>query len=99
MRNMGETCVAANRIFVQRSIYDVFAQRLTAKLRQMRVGNGLEEGVTVGPLIDQPTFTKVQSHVDDAVAKGATIALGGSRATSDKGYFFEPTVLLTRTTR
>ncbi len=94
MRNMGETCVAANRIFVQRGIYDVFAERLTGKLRQMRVGNGLDEGVTVGPLIDQATFDKVQSHVDDAVAKGATIALGGSRAESDRGYFFEPTVLL-----
>ena len=94
MRNMGETCVAANRIFVQRGIYDVFAERLTGKLRQMRVGNGLDQGVTVGPLIDEATFTKVQSHVDDAVAKGATVALGGGRATVDRGYFFEPTVLL-----
>lgn len=94
MRNMGETCVAANRIFVQRGIYDTFAERLTDKLRHMRVGNGLDEGVTVGPLIDEATFTKVRSHVDDAVAKGATVALGGARATTGQGYFFEPTVLL-----
>ncbi len=94
MRNMGEACVAANRIFVQRGIYDTFAERLTGKLRHMRVGNGLQEGVTVGPLIDEATFTKVQSHVDDAVSKGATVAVGGGRATTGQGYFFEPTVLL-----
>jgi succinate-semialdehyde dehydrogenase/glutarate-semialdehyde dehydrogenase len=93
MRNMGETCVAANRIFVQRGIYDAFAEHLTAKLRRMRVGNGLEEGVNVGPLIDEATFAKVQAHVDDAVSKGATVALGGGRA-AGQGYFFEPTVLL-----
>jgi succinate-semialdehyde dehydrogenase/glutarate-semialdehyde dehydrogenase len=94
MRNMGETCVAANRIFVQDSIYDAFAERLTGKLRHMRVGNGLDDGVTVGPLVDEATFTKVQSHVDDAVSKGATVALGGRRAGAGQGYFFEPTVLL-----
>ena len=84
MRNMGETCVAANRIFVQRGIYDEFAERLTGKLRQMRVGNGLDDGVMVGPLIDQATFAKVQSHVDDAVSKGARVALGGGRAGSNR---------------
>ncbi|HEX6509457.1 MAG TPA: aldehyde dehydrogenase family protein, partial [Chloroflexota bacterium] len=76
MRNMGETCVAANRIFVQRGIRDEFAQRLIARLRSMRVGNGLDEDVSVGPLIDEPTFEKVTRHVEDARAKGATIALG-----------------------
>jgi succinate-semialdehyde dehydrogenase/glutarate-semialdehyde dehydrogenase len=94
MRNMGETCVAANRIFVQDGIYDAFAERLTGKLRQMRVGNGLDDGITVGPLIDEATFAKVQSHVDDAVSKGAKVALGGGRAGAGQGYFFEPTVLL-----
>ena len=94
MRNMGQTCVAANRIFVQERIYDEFARRLTDKLRRMRVGNGLDEGVTVGPLIDEATITKVESHVSDAVAKGATVALGGGRATPAAGFFFEPTVLL-----
>ncbi len=94
MRNMGETCVAANRIYVQHSIHDAFADRLTARMKQMRVGDGLEEGVTVGPLIDEATFQKVQEHVRDARAKGATVALGGSRADAGKGFFFEPTVLL-----
>jgi succinate-semialdehyde dehydrogenase/glutarate-semialdehyde dehydrogenase len=94
MRNMGETCVAANRIFVQRGVRDAFAQRLVARLRAMKVGDGLEDGVTVGPLIDEPTFEKVQRHVEDAKEKGATVALGGGRASRDGGYFFEPTVLL-----
>ncbi len=93
MRNMGETCVAANRIYVQRGIYDDFAERLTARLRSMKVGNGLDDGISVGPLIDEATFEKVQHHVSDAVAKGATVALGGNRAEGE-GYFFEPTVLL-----
>lgn len=94
MRNMGETCVAANRIFVQRGVYDKFAQRLTETLRDMRVGDGLSDGITVGPLIDEATFTKVQAHVDDAVSKGAIVALGGGRASAGHGYFFQPTVLI-----
>ena len=94
MRNTGETCVAANRIYVQHSIHDAFADRLTARMKKMRVGDGLEEGVTVGPLIDEATFQKVQEHVRDARARGATVALGGNRADAGKGSFFEPTVLL-----
>ena len=94
MRNTGETCVAANRIYVQHSIHDTFADRLTARMKKMRVGDGLEEGVTVGPLIDEATFQKVQEHVRDARARGATVALGGNRADAGKGFFFEPTVLL-----
>jgi succinate-semialdehyde dehydrogenase/glutarate-semialdehyde dehydrogenase len=94
MRNMGETCVAANRIYVQRGIYDAFAEALTAKLRAMRVGNGLEQGISVGPLIDEATFEKVQHHVDDALSKGASAVLGGHRADAGEGFFFEPTVLV-----
>jgi len=98
MRNTGETCVAANRIFVQRSIRDVFAERLVAKLKEMTVGNGLDEGVTVGPLVDEATFQKVERHVQDAVSRGATVALGGQSVYVDGGrgggYFFAPTVLL-----
>lgn len=94
MRNMGETCVAANRIFVQRSIRDAFAERLTEKLRKMRVGNGLDDGVNVGPLIDQPTIEKVEAHVADATQKGGKVTLGGHRTEAAGGYFFEPTVVL-----
>ena len=94
MRNMGETCVAANRIYVQRSIHDAFADRLTEGMKKMRVGDGLDEGVTVGPLIDEATFQKVEEHVRDARAKGATVTLGGNRADAGIGFFFEPTVLL-----
>jgi succinate-semialdehyde dehydrogenase/glutarate-semialdehyde dehydrogenase len=96
MRNTGETCVAANRIFVQRGIRDAFAERLIAKLGAMKAGDGLDEGVTVGPLVDEATFRKVERHVQDAVAGGATVALGG-RPVEDgvgDGYYFAPTVLL-----
>jgi succinate-semialdehyde dehydrogenase/glutarate-semialdehyde dehydrogenase len=79
---------------VQRSIRDAFAERLVQRLSQMKVGNGLEESVTVGPLIDQPTFEKVEHHVEDARAKGAKVALGGKPLENGPGYFFEPTVLL-----
>jgi succinate-semialdehyde dehydrogenase/glutarate-semialdehyde dehydrogenase len=92
MRNMGQTCIAANRIFVQRGIYDRFAERLTARMRQMKVGNGLDKGVTVGPLVDRPTQEKVQRHVEDAQAKGARVAIGGEPG-DGSGYFFQPTVL------
>jgi succinate-semialdehyde dehydrogenase / glutarate-semialdehyde dehydrogenase len=94
MRNQGEACIAANRIFVQRGIKDVFAERLTARLRQMKVGNGLEESVSVGPLIELAGLEKVERHVADARSKGADILLGGSRVKDAKGFFFEPTVLV-----
>lgn len=92
MRNMGETCVAANRIFVQRSIADEFASRVAQRMGAMRVGNGLQEGVTVGPLIDQATLEKVKRHVTDAQEKGATCLLGGQQVEGE-GNFFAPTVL------
>lgn len=94
MRNMGQTCVAANRIFVQRSVVDQFAGRLTDRVREMKVGNGMDDGVTVGPLVDEPTFQKVESHVRDAQEKGGRIVLGGERSDAGNGYFFEPTVIL-----
>jgi len=94
MRNQGEACIAANRIFVQREIKDVFAERLTARIRQMKVGNGLEEGVSVGPLIEPAGLEKVERHVVDAREKGAHVLLGGSRVKNGKGFFFEPTVLV-----
>jgi len=93
MRNMGETCVAANRVYVQRNIMDEFAQRLVDKMATMKVGNGLDEGVTVGPLIDEQTFQKVESHVADAREKGAHVELGGEPVRDGGGFYFQPTVL------
>lgn len=95
MRNTGETCIAANRIFVQRAIKDAFAEKLIAKLSRMKVGNGLESGVTVGPLVNEATFEKVKRHVQDAASKGAAVALGGHAVNDDSGgYYYAPTVLL-----
>lgn len=94
MRGMGETCVAANRIYVQRDLIDPFVERLTAKIGQMKMGNGLEKGVTVGPLIEPASIEKVERHVRDAEQQGAKILLGGHRSNANKvGYFYPPTVL------
>ena len=98
MRNMGQTCVSANRVFVQRGILDEFSKRLTGKMAAMKVGDGMEEDVEVGPLIEPKAIDKVERHVADAKAKGATVALGGDRINgtngSTTGNFFAPTVLL-----
>ncbi|HMI87093.1 MAG TPA: NAD-dependent succinate-semialdehyde dehydrogenase [Polyangiaceae bacterium] len=91
-RNAGQTCVCANRILVQDSIYDAFCAKLIERVRKLKVGNGMEEGVTIGPLIDQPAVAKVRSHIDDAVKKGAKLALGGKPHPAGP-LFFEPTVL------
>jgi len=96
MRNMGQTCVCANRIFVQRGVMDEFSKRLTEKMAAMKVGDGMEEGVEVGPLIEPKAIDKVERHVADAKEKGAKVALGGERANGDNGNgnFYPPTVLL-----
>lgn len=92
-RNTGQTCVCANRIYVQDSVYDAFAQKLAAAVEaKLNVGNGLDEGVTVGPLIDQAALEKVEEHIQDAVGKGAKVALGGARHALG-GTFFQPTIL------
>ncbi|MDI1299508.1 NAD-dependent succinate-semialdehyde dehydrogenase [Methylotenera sp.] len=91
-RNAGQTCVCSNRLFVQEGVYDEFAKKLAVKVAQLKVGAGSEEGVTQGPLIDTSAIEKVESHVADAVAKGATVLQGGKRHTLG-GTFFEPTVL------
>ena len=91
-RNAGQTCVCANRIFVQDGIYDEFARRLTEATAAMKVGNGMEAGVEQGPLIDEQGMSKVSSHVEDAVANGATVTTGGKQHALG-GTFFEPTVL------
>src|SRR5690606_25642343 len=89
-RNAGQTCVCANRIYVHEAIEEAFSQKLVERIKQLKVGNGKDEGVTIGPLIDEDAIQKVQRHVDDAQAKGAEIAVGGSRK---EGLFYEPTVL------
>jgi succinate-semialdehyde dehydrogenase/glutarate-semialdehyde dehydrogenase len=98
MRNMGQTCVCANRVFVQRGILDEFSKRLTQRMATMKVGDGMEEGVEVGPLIEPRAIDKVERHVADAREKGATVALGGDRVRggngSAGGNFYAPTVLL-----
>ena len=91
MRNMGQTCVCANRIFVHRSVMDEFAKRLTEKMAAMKIGDGMEEGVEVGPLIEPRAIEKVERHVADAKAKGARVLLGGEKVNG--GNIFSPTVL------
>ncbi|HEX4327502.1 MAG TPA: NAD-dependent succinate-semialdehyde dehydrogenase [Burkholderiales bacterium] len=91
-RNAGQTCVCANRIFVQDKVYDAFAEKLVAAVGKLKVGDGFGDGVTTGPLIDQPALEKVQSHVADAVANGASALIGGKQP-SQGGTFYEPTVL------
>ncbi len=91
-RNAGQTCVCANRIYVQDSVYDAFAAKLAEKVKAFKVGQGTEAGVTIGPLIDAPGLAKVEDHVADALAKGAKLLMGGKRHALG-GRFFEPTVL------
>jgi succinate-semialdehyde dehydrogenase/glutarate-semialdehyde dehydrogenase len=95
-RNTGQTCVCANRFYVQDGVYDRFARKLADKVSQMKVGNGLEAGVVQGPLIDAKAVEKVEEHIADAVSKGATILAGGRRHVLG-GTFFEPTVLTNAT--
>jgi succinate-semialdehyde dehydrogenase/glutarate-semialdehyde dehydrogenase len=96
-RNAGQTCVCANRLYVQAGIYDAFAKKLAEKVSQLKVGNGFAEGVTTGPLIDAKAIEKVKEHVADAVAKGAKIVLGGNSADAGE-LFFQPTILTGVTT-
>ncbi len=91
-RNAGQTCVCANRIYVQDGVYDAFADKLAAAVARLKVGNGAEEGVTTGPLIDAAAVAKVQRHLQDALDKGATLLAGG-KPHALGGTFFEPTLL------
>jgi succinate-semialdehyde dehydrogenase/glutarate-semialdehyde dehydrogenase len=92
MRNIGEACTAANRFHVADKVADEFAEKLAAKLREMKVGRGTEEDVKVGPLIDDDQRSKVAELVDDATGKGAEVLVGGSKR-DGAGYFYDPTVL------
>ena len=91
-RNAGQTCVCANRLYVQSNVYDAFAAKLAAKVAEMPVGDGFEPGVLIGPLIDEQGLAKVEDHVSDALAKGAKVLIGGKRI-DGAGTFFAPTVL------
>ena len=91
-RNNGQTCVCANRIYVQDAVYDAFAAKLAEKVKALKVGKGTDSGVILGPLIDDKAVEKVEEHVADAIAKGAKVALGGKRHALG-GRFFEPTIL------
>jgi len=89
-RNAGQTCVCSNRFYVQEGVYEEFVEKFAAKVRTAKVGNGFEDGVNQGPLIEEAALEKVQRHVDDAVAKGGRVLVGGKRLA---GQFFEPTVV------
>jgi succinate-semialdehyde dehydrogenase/glutarate-semialdehyde dehydrogenase len=91
-RNAGQTCVCANRLYVQDSVYDAFAAKLADRVSQLKVGAGTEAGVMIGPLIETAAIEKVKSHVADALAKGARVLLGG-KPHALGGHFFEPTVI------
>ena len=91
-RNNGQTCVCANRIYVQSGVYDAFAEKLAAALSQMKIGDGLEDGVSLGPLINQEAITKVQEHIADATAKGGTVFYGGE-SHQGEGFFMPPTIV------
>jgi len=91
-RNNGQTCVCANRIYVQAGIYDAFAEKLKTRVNQMKVGDGFEEGVELGPLINADAGAKVKEHIEDAVSKGAKIILGNAKD-DQAGNFFEPTIV------
>jgi succinate-semialdehyde dehydrogenase/glutarate-semialdehyde dehydrogenase len=91
-RNTGQTCVCANRIYVQEPVYDAFAEKLSVAVEKLKPGPGLEEGATQGPLIDDCAVDKVEEHIADALAKGANVVTGGKRHALG-GRFFQPTVL------
>ena len=99
-RNSGQTCVTANRIFVQSGIYSRFTEKLAEKVKALKQGDGLEAGVTLGPLINEAAVAKVQSQIKDAVSKGGKVVVGGSPASSGlagsqskSGLFFAPTIV------
>ncbi len=92
-RNNGQTCVCANRIYVQAGVYDAFAEKLKAAVEKLKMGDGLEDGVTLGPLINADAITKVQEHVADAKSKGGKVILGGGEPAQREGHFLPPTII------
>ena len=92
-RNAGQTCVCANRIYVHEKIVESFTQKMAEAVQQLKMGNGLDQGVEIGPLIDENAVKKVERHIEDAVEKGGKVVIGGKKADQYKGFFFEPTVI------
>ena len=92
-RNNGQTCVCANRLYIQDGVYDAFAEKLAAAVAKLQIGNGLDDGTTTGPLIDAKAMAKVQEHIEDAVSKGARVLMGG-KPHALGGSYFEPTILV-----
>ncbi|MFV1968224.1 MAG: NAD-dependent succinate-semialdehyde dehydrogenase [Pirellulaceae bacterium] len=92
-RNTGQSCIAANRVYVQRSIAGEFLSALVEGARQLKVGGGLEEGVEIGPVIDEPALRVALEHIEDAKKRGAKVLCGGKRWEGGEGYFLEPTIL------
>ena len=92
-RNNGQTCVCANRLYIQDGVYDAFVEKLKAAVAKLNIGNGLEQGITTGPLIDAKAVAKVEEHIADAVGKGARVVAGG-KPHALGGTFFEPTILV-----
>jgi succinate-semialdehyde dehydrogenase/glutarate-semialdehyde dehydrogenase len=92
-RNGGQTCIAANRIYVQEKVYDAFVETFSEAVSKLNVGNGLEENIDIGPIIDQGGYEKVDRQVKDAVAKGAEIVTGGKEWNDGESFFYQPTVL------
>ncbi len=92
-RNTGQSCIAANRVYVHRKIATAFTEALVQRTRAMKIGDGLQEGVEIGPLIDQEALNNAMRQIEQAVAAGARIACGGKRWADGRGFFLEPTVL------
>ncbi|WP_279389179.1 NAD-dependent succinate-semialdehyde dehydrogenase [Scopulibacillus darangshiensis] len=92
-RNSGQTCVCVNRIYVQSGVYDAFIEKFVDRVKKLEVGNGMDEGVDIGPLIDKAGYEKVEHQVKDAIEKGATCVLGGEGKAGNGSYFYQPTVL------
>ncbi len=92
-RNAGQTCVCANRLYVEDGVYDRFAEKLQQAVEKLRIGDGLQDGVTTGPLIDEKAVAKVEEHIADAIAKGAKVVTGG-KPHAPGGNFFQPTILV-----
>ncbi|HLS07865.1 NAD-dependent succinate-semialdehyde dehydrogenase [Lentibacillus sp.] len=92
-RNAGQTCICANRVYVQEGVYDEFVDKLSKKVQELKVGDGMDESVDIGPLINQDGLDKVKRHVEDAASKGAEVVTGGEAITEYGGVFYEPTVV------
>lgn len=96
-RNAGQTCVCTNRVYVQASVEKAVLEKLDVAVSKLRVGNGLEEGIDIGPLIDHPAIEKVEAHVQDAVERGGYVTQGGDNLQAGHGYYYQPTVIANAT--